>query len=238
MEPISALIAAGATIGGGIINRSAQRHAEQRDDTQIQRRMRDASAAGVHPIAALGMSGYSGSTATSTAFGDSVAKSGQAIGNALSRSLDTDGRALKALVLEKAGLENDLLRTQIRRAQVEDASVPPVLGPNSRQRIAGQGQTLMLPDVPGVVVGHKPEDPTFTPSYRVGRDVVSNPNFSDAQVIQNRHGEWAEGAYGAISIPADLYWNWKRGMYNNKEWNYIVSRLATGNPRSRQEIQR
>lgn len=232
MEPISALIAAGATIGGGIINRSAQRHAEQRDDTQIQRRMRDASAAGVHPIAALGMSGYSGSTATSTAFGDSVAKSGQAIGNALSKSLDTDGRALKTLLLEKAGLENDLLRTQITRAQREDATVPPVLGSLSKQLIPGQGQTLVSgPE------GHKVDTPSWTPHVSFGRKWNTNPSWSDAQTIQNVYGEPAEYPYFPVKAMADVYWNWKNSLISNEEFQSVMRRLSRGG-RSRQEIQR
>lgn len=226
---IGPLITAGATLLGGYL---AQRSQSRREDTQIQRRVADARAAGVHPIAALGANTGAGPSAS--IFGDAVARSGQAIGNGLSKSLDTDARAVKTLLLEKAGLENELLRTQITRAKQED-----IMNPQGAARSAINGQkSVMLPDAPPGVALSKVEDPTFTPSYHVGKAWKSNPHFSDAQTIQNRHGEWAEGAYGAISIPADIYYNWTQGLYGNVSWRSLTNRLANRDVRSRQERQR
>lgn len=221
---IGALIGAAATLGGAYL---ARRH----ENSAIQRRMADAKKAGVHPVAALGAGGL-GSGGSSSVFGESVARSGQAVGNALSRSLDTDGKAIKALVLEKAGLENELLRTQITRAKVEDAAVPAVLGPQSTYGIKGQSQTVRLPYVPGTNIAHKVEDPTWTPNLHVGVPFRSNPNFSDAQAIQNRYGELAENLYGLVTIPADAHYATQGRM------DQVMRRLRGGRIRSYQESQR
>lgn len=202
---LPALIAAAATIGGGIYG---QYQARRREDTAIQRRVADARRAGVHPIAALGAGGLSGSGG-STVFGggEGIARAGQAVGNALSKSLDTDSQALKALVLEKAGLENELLRTQITRSKVEAASTPAPLGPMSQYGIPGQSQTVQLPFVPGTSIAHKVNSPGWTPNLHVGVPYRTNPHFSDAQTIQDRYGELVESAYGAVTVPADFLWN-------------------------------
>lgn len=201
---IPALIAAAASIGGSLW---ARRDAHQREDTSIQRRVADARRAGVHPVAALGAGGIGSSPAGSAFVGEGIARGGQAVGNALSRTLDTDSAALKALVLEKAGLENELLRTQVTRAKVEAGTVPSVLGPMLEYGIPGQSQTVRLPYVPGTSIAHKVESPTWTPNLHIGVPYRTNPHFSDAQAIQNRYGELAESLYGGVSGPADALYN-------------------------------
>lgn len=201
---LPALIAAAATIGGSIY---AQRQARNREDTAISRRVADARRAGVHPVAALGAGGLGSSGASSAFTGEGIARGGQAIGNALSKSLDTDSQALKALVLEKAGLENELLRTQITRSKVEAASTPAPLGPLSTYGIPGQSQTVELPHVPGTSIAHKVNAPSWTPNLHVGVPYRTNPHFSDAQAIQDRYGELAESLYGGITVPADFLYN-------------------------------
>lgn len=204
------IIAAGATLAGGLLSARGARQTQRREDTAIQRRMQDATRSGVHPVYALNASGASSSApAPSTLFGDAVVRSGQAIGNAVSRSLDTDGRAAKTLLLEKAGLENELLRTQITRAKTELVnSNAPSAG------IPGQRST-MLPDRPPGALPHKLEDPTFTPNLHVGLPYKTNPFFSDAQTIQNRYGELAESIYGGVTIPADALYNARSTRFPN-----------------------
>lgn len=227
---IPALIAAAATLGGAYL---ARRH----EKSALQRRMEDAKKAGIHPTVAIGMPG--GSSGSSSLFGEGMARSGQAIGNAVSRSLDTDSKALKALVLEKAGLENELLRAQVTRAKIEDAAVPSVLGPQSEYGIKGQAQTVRLPYVPGTTIAHKVEQPTWTPNLHVGVPFRTNPNFSDAQAIQNRYGELAENLYGAVTIPADLYQhNFSPHSGTGASFERIMRRLRGERVRSYQESQR
>lgn len=200
------LIAAGATIAGGLISARGARETQRREDTAIWRRVQDAQRSGVHPVYALGAQGAASSAPSGgTVFGDAVARSGQSIGNALSRSLNTDDKQIKALVLEKAGLENQLLRTQIVRAAREDASVPSAPGPLTRQLIPGQGQTTDVP--PGV----KLSDPQHTPFVMFGKRWNTNPHWSDAQTIQDVYGEPAEYPYFPVKSGADIYHNWSYG---------------------------
>jgi len=90
----------------------------------------DANAAGIHPVYAMGAqpmnfapsfvgSNSMASTSLSGNPGDGVAAAGQDIGRAIAATETNEERALRALTLERAGLENDLLRTQIRRQVME-----------------------------------------------------------------------------------------------------------------------
>lgn len=161
---IGEIIGAGASLLGGLINKSsaddnravqlqiaAQNAAAQREFAQngIRWKVDDARAAGVHPVFALGASTNSFSPVTvgdtsSSAMGDAVAQAGQNIGRAAQAAMTMDERktanTLTALQLEKAGLENDMLRTQIgalRSAQTGPAM--PTLGKPGA--LAGQGDT-------------------------------------------------------------------------------------------------
>lgn len=96
----------------------------------VQRRVEDANKAGVHPLAALGMNPYQGSVAS--VVGDTekrsaigrLAQAGSDISRGLAAGQSTEERSftktMAALQLERGGLENELLRSQIagQRAQL------------------------------------------------------------------------------------------------------------------------
>lgn len=141
---IGSIISAGAGLLGGMMNNSAQQSANQaninaseaanRQNYEAQKefaqqglrwKVADANAAGVHPLYALGAPpvnfspSFVGATSQSSNPGDSLASAGQDIGRAVAATETNEERALRALTLERASLENDLLRTQIRRQVVE-----------------------------------------------------------------------------------------------------------------------
>ncbi len=92
-----AVIAAGASIAGGIMSKNAQRSKDfegqlrLRDDTRFQRAVTDAKAAGLHPLFALGAGGLPGPSGTygggagRGAAGRGVAKAGEHIAAGLRR---------------------------------------------------------------------------------------------------------------------------------------------------------
>lgn len=157
-EIISGIIGAGASLIGGSANRSAQEKANaqnlawareqqtrnealQREfaQTGIRWKVDDARSAGIHPLYALGAQTTSfsptvvGADQQAASAGDGIAAAGQSIGRAVEAGLTRQERAVAgaqtALSLEKAQLENDLLRTEIdskRRAMIGPAM--PALG--------------------------------------------------------------------------------------------------------------
>ena len=153
MEGLMVLPAIIAAIGTGAqmyMQKKAQKKAEARDDSSIQRRVADAKKAGIHPLYALG--GSTGSGPSATAGVPDLGRMGQNIGSAIQKHMDPVTKTIQTLQLEKAGLENDMLRAQITRLTNETATQPPMpLG--QRYMIEGQGQTA---GVPGVLVQDEP----------------------------------------------------------------------------------
>lgn len=102
----------------------------------IQWRAQDAAAAGIHPLYALGastptfspspVSVGSPTIAADTSMGSAVASMGQDIGRAINSTRTADQRdaayvkTVQDLSLQKMGLENTLLASQIKRLQVND----------------------------------------------------------------------------------------------------------------------
>lgn len=157
---------------------AAQNIALQKEFAQsgIRWKVADAKAAGLHPLAALG----AGTTSFSpVSIGSPMAGSLSSAGQDISRAMNSmatpneKSSALEALTLERAGLENELLRTRIRG-----------------MRAAGSG--------PGLPGADKVQPPQLTSSLvhpQLGR-VFSSPDFSDAQSYEDRFGEQVGDLYG------------------------------------------
>lgn len=174
---IGDLISAGMSLFGGMkAQKSQEKMAEkniqlQKDFAQqgVQWKVADAKAAGIHPLFALGANTHSFAPVS---IGDSVSSSfanaGQDIGRAVNAVSDGSTRvkgialALQNLQLERANLENDLLRSQIRKNN-SAGTPPPVPTPGTQWLIPGQGNTT-IPAVPGTIVDEPLErsgvDPT------------------------------------------------------------------------------
>lgn len=154
--------------------------------TKIQTTVKDARAAGIHPLAALG-SPVAGSWASPVA-----RYSGDAIGEGLSRLGDA--------VNKGAGNELQRLQMDAERARIRnlDANTAATLADaQSRSAIAAarrRGQTMDVADVATTT------DPR---SVMLGAD----PSWPDAQKYENRYGELSDFIFG----PAIAWSDFKRG---------------------------
>lgn len=122
----------------------------QKDFAQqgIRWKVADAKAAGIHPIYALGAPTHSFSPVSiGDSLGTGIRQAGQDIGRAINSTssptqrLDAFGQAAQALSLEKGGLENELLRSQIARMrQTTNPALPDGTDP---YMIGGQGNAAI-----------------------------------------------------------------------------------------------
>lgn len=179
------LISAGSKLLGGLLGKSqADKQAalqKQFAKNAIQWKVADAKAAGVSPLYALGANTVSYSP---NLVGDNLASGlsemGQDIGRAVS-SVSTQpervaAEKLSGLQLERAGLENDLLRTQIAGAQ--KALVRAQVGP-------------AMPDINST---GNPGDPL----YIGGHVIKTDPKTSSGQTFENRYGDAADWITGPV----------------------------------------
>lgn len=231
-EIISGIIGAGASLIGGSENRKAQERAnaanlafsrEQLDRNEALQRefaqqsvrwkVADAKAGGIHPLYALGAQTHSfapstvGASQEAASMGDSIASAGQNIGRAVQAGMTRDERGkqdlLDTLTLEKAGLENDLLRTQI--GQLRQQQIGPAMPTLSQTPSGHPIKTDDIKQQPDVA-------PQFGQTRFMGVPLKTNPWMMDAEHGEQRYGEIAEQAQGVLNLPADiiytLYQRW------------------------------
>lgn len=190
------LFSAGANIIGGILGKDSadsareenkyameRNFAAQREFAQmgLQWKVNDAKAAGIHPIYALGGSGASFSPVSAnfqadTSLPNAMAAAGQDLGRAINKTrtepqrLDAFTQTAQRLSLEKAGLENDLLRSEIasKTARLRQDAGPPFPAPGDNYQIPGQAQsgslikTKPLEVTPGVPTSPQSEGGSIT----------------------------------------------------------------------------
>lgn len=226
------IINAGASLFSGSQNRATQeRIAQQNIDMQrefaqsgIRWKVADAQAAGVHPLFALGANTQSFSP-VSVGTDNSIAEAGQSIGRAVSAMKTGDEKAqhnadtLTRLQLEKAGLENDVLRAELQSKVT--AAAP---------RTAGNGPGMPSPDLPrnwltmvsggpdrsvgGLAIKEddikqKAEDVPATKIVRpFGYPLRANPWFNDGQQFEDRYGDSEIGStikFGVNTLADHFY---------------------------------
>jgi len=149
---LGALLGAAGSIGSALLgNSAASKQAKlqkQFAKNAIQWKVADAEKAGIHPLYALGANTVSYSP-VSVGTPD-LGAMGQDIGQAIDRVANPSekaGGALAALTLERAGLENDLLRAQIARARINVAGMVPgpanVLAPTTKSPLTEDGNWVV-----------------------------------------------------------------------------------------------
>lgn len=194
-----------ASLAGGLFGKSSADKANrqniklQREFAQkgIQWKVADAKAAGVHPLAALGANtvSFSPSVVGDNSMGQAMSNMGQDLGRAINAGSTSRQRAdhvsqqilqeqLKGLQLDNAGkaLSNAGTASQLRRSALVGPPMPSSDG-STNTGVSGQSSNYIVGGVP----------------------VRRNPNFVDAQVIEDRHGDVAAAGYGLVTMPADAY---------------------------------
>lgn len=197
-----------ASLVGGLFG-NAQKQQGQEREIALQRefaqnglrwKVEDAKRAGIHPLAALGATGASYSP---VGLGDNdLAAVGSAVGQDFGKAIDATrtapermgavGAKLEALSLERASLENDLLRAQIM--DITRPRTPPF-------PMASGGYAM--PGQPGSGLDEGTIEAAGIPLKRP-------PGWSPAEHVTNELGEPMEWLY---SIPASVW----RLIYNAQE---------------------
>lgn len=182
---IGNIISAGASILGGLFGKSsadAARESQERQNAEniaLQRefaqngiswKVQDAKNAGVHPLYAIGAQGASFTPSSSnftadTSMQTALSSAGADIGRAVNASTSATSRnnanakIMGALAVEHAGLQNEVLRSQLLSEQVRrNQQVGPPMPIGDRYLLPGQAQS-------GVLVNDEPQkrinaDPT------------------------------------------------------------------------------
>lgn len=210
---LGSLIAAGSSLLGGILGqksqeKNAQKQYEQQKEfaqSGIQWKVEDAKKAGIHPALALGAQPASYSPVQ---VGSDLSTGLMAAGQDISRAIDTTRTAssrltafdqtVQSLTLQKMGLENELLASQV--AKVKQQVGPPMAG--SDYLIPGQTSS-------GVPLMHDAKLPQFTTNLRAfGKDIIPHAGFSDAQSYEDRYGEMSDWLAGPVIAMADFWKNY------------------------------
>lgn len=235
------IISAGSSILGGLMDRGS---GENSKDAQIQNaaldrqlqeqfakegirwRVADAKAAGIHPLYALGAQLPSFSPTTfipgdSSSMGDALARAGQDIGRAVDATRTQKERTtarIEALTLEKAELENDLLRSQIARNN--QSLNPPMPSPTANQLIPGQADVDRL----GLRVGGDSNHVEIKPLEVTPPNPVRN--FQEPSAVVDLGFAWTGTGYAPVPskdvkdrsedmlIP-ELMWSWRNNVLPN-----------------------
>lgn len=204
---LPALIAAGASLAGGLIanrrNRSAAedsyKHQKEFAQQGIQWKVADAKKAGIHPLYAMGSPGAS---FTPMALGDSLgpalSNAGQDLSRAMYQNADAETRANargEALRLENMGLQNDLLRAQI--ANLTNQVGPATPGVQSFPVDSGNVLTRDLVSLkPAEITSARSNDPSITAG-------PAGPGFTEFD-LGDVLGKWNLPSGGVAESTDDL----------------------------------
>lgn len=215
MSILGSLIGAGTSLLGGLLGKSSADKAnkQQMDLAQnsIKYRVEDANRAGVHPLYAMGAPTMNFQAAVNP-LPDAIANMGQDLSRAVSAGQDGKGRVdtytaqLRALQLQRGGLENELLKAQIRNANTPGLA-PAAAGAGDGPIIPGQGDSR-------------------SPLSAFGVKVPPRRSESQAQDWEQEYGELGGDLIGAARLvrdadPGVTNWLWsqwekvKRGEPND-----------------------
>lgn len=211
-----ALIPAAASIIGGAMSSSSTRAAgaanaaAQREFAQhgIRWKVRDARLAGLHPLAALGAQTTSFAPSyVGDNLGASFAQAGQDLGRAFQATRTSEERTeaeavaygrqnqLSNLAIERARLENDLLRSRIARENAQIGPPMPTVGasppayvPGGPNHVAGPGLRIGAGSAPAVgAITIEPEKITSRSPQDTSTSAGSSPAWSLVEALPGQH---------------------------------------------------
>lgn len=208
---IGEIVSAGANFIGGMMNRAETRRANEqnaaiaRENIALQKqfaqegvrwKVEDAKAAGIHPLYALGanttsFSPVSVGAVADSSLGNAMAAAGQDLSRAINTGRTNNERVtafdatVQKLQLQKMGLENDLLASQI--AKLRQTSNPP------------------LPSIDPKVLVPTAKEYEESPKLRGDMGPWSiNPRVVNAEDVEKRYGDIAQELWGAYVMGADM----------------------------------
>lgn len=202
-QNIASLFGVGGQNGWSSRDQYYQNLADMRENYMhaVEWRVDDARRAGINPLAALG---YSGMSSTPQVVGDFGSNFGQDLSGAVHRASDSVQRLngyddkLDKLKLENAGLQNDLLRSQI--AKLNSTQSPPL--PTATDFYNIEGQT-------GSGIKVLPVRSSASAPTDQSRDYGAINDFS---LVKTGHGTFAIAPSETIAprvqnFPEDLLWS-------------------------------
>lgn len=206
----------GGLIGGFGAESSADNTTEaNRENASLQRefaqngvrwRVDDARAAGINPLAALGMNPVSASPSFigDDSYGDSLSDMGQDLSRAIGATRTQGERddALYNLSLDRGRLQNDLLRSQLAASKVAimqqaggNPAFPgekPVLDERTMTRPADRATTASQPKPAVSEFINKDGSVTIWPSPDAKNATEDNPIYEAEHVAKNRFFPWLQ----------------------------------------------
>lgn len=183
----------------------------------VQWKVEDAKAAGINPLAALG--------APTTSFspvslgGDGPGAGLQAMGQNLERAFkaastdgmreEADNSRLRKLQLEKASLENDVLRQELNSREMRSSRLSGQVGPPVPVATTISEKAPVKADD----IKQKAEEyPAVKIVRPFGYPLASNPYFGDGQDFENRYGDSEIGStvkFGVNTLADHFYSGYK-----------------------------
>lgn len=246
MALFESLLGAGASIVGGLFGKNSADEANRinqenaRENLAFQReaanngiswKVADAKRAGIAPLAALGAATFSPSpvsvgAVSDNSFGSGVAAAGQNLGRAIDATrsskdkVDAFTASSQALTLQRMGLENEILASNLRTVRQAGSTPPMPNGGRTSQLVDGQSATNTVtvggyPVVDDPIKQQRDVIPATAISRPAGIPLRTNPYTMDAQDVEDRYGDIVEEAGGIANLGADgLYTLWQ--MYKDK----------------------
>lgn len=221
-------------------------------DTQIQRRVKDAKSAGLHPLFALGMNpgnmpqfqvDGSGGGAPQVSSGiPGQARSGSHAGDNLMRL----GQALTGLQQDRAQLDltkaqTEYWNSQTKKAEAEIAAGGGVItrpydptGTNSMSLLEGQSNNLDVEYVPSQVTRPSPDRDYSVSGNRPAYMPVAYPGMNVYHFAANDIGESIESTpfYMWLKLANDTYNDWEKLNPGQPKPSFtrILSTIVAGSP--------
>lgn len=205
---LPAVLSAAGSVADHLLGKQAanKQYKQQKEFAQsgIQWRVADAEKAGIHPLYALGAQTTSYSPVS--VGGGNFAEAGQNIGRAIDATRSNPAKAdalahtASRIQLEGLQLDNEIKRAQLASAialtrQSSNPGLPSVLTSADVMGMPGQG------DAPQIDKFTAPEMLTSVREHGERKGI--DPNWSNAQTIQDRYGDTTEEFYGVLNWFAD-----------------------------------
>lgn len=232
---LPALIAAGVTIAGGMMQNAAnaksdknaaaqahQQYLQQKEFAQsgIQWKVQDAEKAGIHPLYALGANtiAYSPQTVGSTPKDYSwVGNAGQNIGRAMDATRSNPARgaalALTNLQLEGLKLDNDYKRVQLASA------ISTVRQPGTGPGMPGTSTVPALVGMPGQGDSPQIEPPNIELTRKIAPTMRGQPHAEYGAGPEVMFTRTADGGY-APNIPQSLSESYESDDIGRWQWGW------------------